>query len=327
MTRAAGSGESSPFDAALLVGFGGPAGPDEVLPFLRRVTEGRDVPEVRLAMVARRYEALGGVSPIREQHRALAAALGPRLPVPLYAANRNSPPELSEVIAQMAADGVRRAAVVLMTAYSAPSACRAYRDAVGTAAATVEGAPVLELARLVHDDDGFRAPFVDGVRAALANDMRAALVFTAHSVPVAQAAASRYVAQLQAVAAHVGSAAGRDDGVLVWQSRSGPPQVPWLEPDVATHLDAVAASGERSVVVVPIGFTSDHMEVAYDLDVELRAHAERLGLAFVRVATPGTDPRYVDALARSVLDRIEDPARTGDCCPDGLGCCLVTRDA
>lgn len=309
-------------DAVLLVGFGGPSGPDEVLPFLRRVTRGRDVPAARLAAVAERYLTFGGVSPIRAQLDDLATALEAAVPLPVYAANRNSPPELDDVVGRMAADGIRRAVVLVMTAYSAPSACRAYRDAVQAVAAQVPGAPVLELAALVHDADGFRAPFVDGVRAALREHPDAALVFTAHSIPVEQAAVSRYVDQLRAVAAHVAGAVGRDDPVVVWQSRSGPPGVPWLEPDVASHLASLAAAGVRAVVVVPIGFTSDHMEVAFDLDVELQEQARSLGLTMVRVPTPGTDPRYVAALAASVQARRDDPSRTGDCCPDGDRCCL-----
>ena len=309
-------------DAVLVVGFGGPEGPDEVMPFLRRVTAGRDVPDARLAAVASRYEAFGGISPIREQHRDLARHLDLALDLPVYAANRNSGPELRDAIRRMRDDGKRRSVVLLMTAYSAPSACRAYRDAVRAAAADVGDAPILELARLMHDDEGFRAPFVDGVRAALAAHPDAALVFTAHSIPAAQAEVSRYVGQLQDVADHVGAAVGRDDHTLVWQSRSGPPTVPWLEPDVASHLTALAERGVRAVVVVPIGFTSDHMEVAYDLDIELRAHAESLGITMVRVPTPGSDRRYVDALAWSVQERIDDRSIRGDACPDGLRCCL-----
>jgi ferrochelatase len=315
--------EPTAADAVLLVGFGGPAGPEEVMPFLRRVTAGRGVPESRLAVVAARYQSFGGVSPIRAQLDALAARLRERGGLPVYSANRNSAPELTDVIATMAADGVRRAVVVLMTAYSAPSACRAYRDAVHRAASLVPGAPLLELARLVHADEGFRAPFVDGLRAALERHPRAAVLFTAHSVPLAQAEVSRYVGQVRAVAEHVAAAVGRADPVVVWQSRSGPPQVPWLEPDIAEQLEVLAADGVDEVVVVPVGFTSDHMEVAYDLDVELAAAAARLGVTMVRVATPGTDDRYVAALVRSVEERRADPAVVGDACPDGAGCCLA----
>ncbi|MET9023604.1 ferrochelatase [Actinopolymorpha sp. NPDC004070] len=312
---------AAPIDAVLLVSFGGPEEPDDVVPFLENVTRGRGIPRERLAEVGQHYFLFGGRSPINDQCRALKAELeedlrlnGPNLPV--YWGNRNWDPYLPDTLARMRDAGVRRAACLFTSAYSSYSGCRQYRENLADALAEVgEGAP--ELVRLPHyfNRPGFVAPFVDETAAALERlPAGSRMVFVTHSVPEAMNDASgpeggRYVAEHRDVAAtvarEVAARTGRDAGWdLVYCSRSGPPSQPWLEPDVNDHLAALADQGVRGVAVVPIGFVSDHMEVLYDLDTEARATADRLGLAFTRVATPGIDPRFVRMAGDLVRERV-----------------------
>ncbi len=334
------------YDAFLLVSFGGPEGPEDVMPFLRNVTRGRGVPDERLAAVAEHYRHFGGVSPINAQCRSLLDAVraefathGPDLP--LYWGNRNWHPYLADTVARMRDDGVRRAVAFVTSPYESYSSCRQYLDDIARARAGVDGAPEIDRVRHYHDHPGHIAPHVDAVRAALATlpaDRRATtrLVFTALSIPTSMAATAgpagrsgRYEAQLREVAALVAGAAAPDlPWDLVWQSRSGPPQVPWLEPDVGDHLGTLAARGTTSVVVSPIGFISDHIEVMWDLDTE--AAAERLGLDFARAATPGTDPRFVAMVRELVLERTAGGPRralgtvpTWDTCDPA--CCPAAR--
>jgi ferrochelatase len=325
------------YDAVLLFSFGGPEGPDDVLPFLRNVTRGRGVPEERLAVVAEHYQHFGGVSPINAQNRVLLAALQDELTLPVYWGNRNWTPFLRDTLVQMREDGVRRALAFVTSPYGSYSSCRQYLDDIDRARAEIgPDAPEVDKIRHYHDHPGLVEPYADGVRAALAqvSDVdNVRLVFTAHSIPSTMEERSgpdghRYTAQLRETAALVAAAAGAtQDWDLVWQSRSGPPQVPWLEPDINDHLEALAKSGVRGVVVSPIGFNSDHLEVVWDLDTEAAATAERLGLHFVRAATPGDDPRFV-AMVRDLVRERLDPAiprqRLGtvpvwDACPPG--CC------
>jgi ferrochelatase len=339
------------YDAFLLVSFGGPEGPEDVLPFLRNVIRGRGVPEERLAEVAEHYRHFGGVSPINEQSRALLAAVSRRFAadgpdLPLYWGNRNWHPFLTDTVRQMRDDGVRRALAFVTSPYGSYSACRQYQDDIARARAEVgDGAPVIDKIRHYHDHPGYVGPHADAVRAALATlpahePGATRLVFTAHSIPVAMAESAgaatmaaltgtptghRYEAQLREVA---GLASGDLPWDLVYQSRSGPPQVPWLGPDVNEHLTALAQAGIRAVVLSPIGFISDHLEVVWDLDTEAADTARSLGLDFVRAATPGTDPRFVDMIRELVLERTEPghpPAALGEvptwdycdaaCCP------------
>jgi len=345
-------GGSGRYDAFLLVSFGGPEKPADVLPFLRTVTRGRDVPEARLAEVAEHYYHFGGRSPINDQCRALCGALrarfaadGPDLPV--YWGNRNWHPLLSDTLRTMAADGVRSALALLTSAYNSYSGCRQYREDLAAARAAVgPTAPTVDRIRAYFNHPGFIAPQISAVRAALdalppeVRD-RARLVFTTHSIPLRMAETSgphgnAYVTQHLAVARLVaeGVAAtggGAHDWRLVYQSRSGPPTVPWLEPDVGDHLRALAAAGVPAVVVAPIGFVSDHLEVAYDLDVEARALAAELGLAFVRSATVGTAPEFVAGIRELVLERLTGGPRPAlgtlgadhDVCP--AQCCPNPR--
>ncbi|SHM50528.1 ferrochelatase [Cryptosporangium aurantiacum] len=309
------------YDAVLLLSFGGPEGPDDVMPFLENVVRGRGVPAARLAEVAEHYQHFGGVSPINEQNRELLAALGKEfaahgIDLPLYWGNRNWHPLLADTLRQMRADGVRRALAFATSAYSSYSSCRQYRDDIATAQREVgPDAPEVEKLRHFYDHPGFVGPHVDAVKAALgsldpARRGTTRIVFTAHSVPMSMDASSGpdgglYSAQLTTVAGLVSAAAAPDLAWdLVWQSRSGPPQVPWLEPDVNDHLRAIAGEGVTDAVVSPIGFVSDHLEVIWDLDNEAKQTAGELGLGFARAATPGTDPRFVGMVRELVTERL-----------------------
>jgi ferrochelatase len=325
------------FDAILLLSFGGPEGMDDVVPFLENVTRGRGVPRERLLEVAHHYEVFGGVSPINDQNRALIAALEPELQargveLPVYFGNRNWRPFLADTMRTMRDDGVRRALAVFTSAYSSYSGCRQYREDLFRAQQEVgPDAPEVPRLRMFFNHPGFVAANVDRVREALADlaGDEAHIAFTAHSIPAAMAKICAYEAQLRETARLVADAVGVDDWAVAYQSRSGPPNVPWLGPDVSDHLAAVAARGVRNVVLAPTGFLSDHMEVLYDLDVEARETAERLGLSLARAATVGTHPAFVSGLADLIVERMTDGAgraalgRLGPshdiCAPD---CCL-----
>jgi protoporphyrin/coproporphyrin ferrochelatase len=330
------------YDAVLLVSFGGPDGPDDVVPFLRNVTRGRDVPAERLAAVARTYERFGGRSPINDQNRALRDALRAELrraghDLPVYWGNRNWRPYLRDAVAEMVADGVRAALAIVTSAFSSYSSCRQYLDDLdGARAAVGPDAPRIDKIRPYFNHPGFVATWTESLGAAFARlpaERRsgARLVFTAHSIPRAMAAGCDYEAQLRETARLVAASWSQVGWELAWQSRSGPPSVPWLEPDVGERLAALPAEGVDTVVLAPLGFVSDHMEVAYDLDVVAAPRAEALGLRLVRAATPGTDPHFV-AMARELVEEsLEDrrPVSIGrlpPCplrCPDG--CCPPAR--
>ncbi|MEU1607393.1 ferrochelatase [Micromonospora matsumotoense] len=308
------------YDALVLVSFGGPERPEDVLPFLENVTRGRGVPPARLAEVAEHYLHFGGVSPINKQCRELLAAIRADLAahdvdLPVYWGNRNWDPMLTDTVARMRDDGITRALAFVTSAYGGYSSCRQYQEDIAAARAAVgPDAPVIEKLRQFWDHPGFVEPHADAVRAALAQLDPARrdttrLVFTAHSIPTSAAATAgpqggRYTAQLAETARLVHAAAAPDLPYdLVWQSRSGPPQVPWLEPDVNDHLTALAGQGVTGVVVSPIGFVSDHLEVVWDLDTEASETAKQLGLDFVRAGTPGTDPRFVTMVRELVAER------------------------
>ncbi|HEV2886862.1 MAG TPA: ferrochelatase [Jatrophihabitans sp.] len=339
-------------DSFLLLSFGGPQGPDEVMPFLRNVTAGRGVPDERLAAVAEHYQHFGGVSPITAQNQALLSALAAEfgrrgIDLPLYFGNRNWHPFLTDTARQMAADGRRHALVLATSATGSYSGCRQYREDLARAAAELDGtepagdgaAPRFTKLRHYFDHPGFIAANASAVRQALTGlrpDLRgqARLVFTAHSIPVSMNDTSGpdgglYLAQHRETARLVAESvrgAGADFD-LVWQSRSGPPGVPWLEPDVNDHLRALAVAGVPAVVVAPTGFVSDHLEVLWDLDNEARDTAAELGLEFVRASTAGTDPAFVAGLVDLVEEQLtgRPPAYLstlglcGQHCP--AGCC------
>ena len=350
-----------PYDALLVLSFGGPEKPEDVVPFLENVTRGRGIPRERLEQVGEHYFLFGGKSPINDQNRALIAALEKDLAeqgihLPVYFGNRNWDPYLADTLAQMTADGVQRAAVFATSAYSSWSSCRQYRENLFDAVEQVEGAPRLDKLRQYYNHPGFIEPAVDACLAALAElpdgGDRARLVFVTHSIPTAMAETSgsedplgqpreAYVRQhrsaVDEVAKRVREVTGRAHRHdLVYCSRSGAPSTPWLEPDVNDHLEELATDGVSSVVLMPIGFVSDHMEVIYDLDTEAMETAERLGIAAVRAATAGVDPRFVAMvrdllLERAAAERGEDLERPAvgsmaagpDIC--GVGCCPNPR--
>ncbi|HLI37631.1 MAG TPA: ferrochelatase [Streptosporangiaceae bacterium] len=353
------------YDAFLLVSFGGPEGPDDVMPYLENVTRGRGIPRERLAAVAEHYYAYGGVSPINQQCRDIIAAVrdsfdaaGLRLPV--YWGNRNWKPYLTDTVREMAADGVQRAIAFVTSAYSSCSSCRQYLDDIGRARAQAgPGAPAIDKIRHYFNHPGFIGPFAENARAALATlppgtAAGAHLVFTAHSIPCAMAAASgppgrpvpgyggRYTAELTEASRLI---AERVDGgthpwELVYQSRSGPPSQPWLEPDVQDHLAELARSGASSAVLIPVGFVSDHMEVRHDLDAEAAEVAASLGLPLARAATPWNHPAFAAMITELVMERLGGAGGTPavmpraalgglgpapDTCP--AGCCEYPRPA
>ncbi|OEV08250.1 ferrochelatase [Streptomyces nanshensis] len=350
-----------PYDALLLLSFGGPEGPDDVVPFLENVTRGRGIPRERLAEVGEHYFLFGGVSPINAQCRVLLDALRKDLAeqgidLPVYWGNRNWAPYLTDTLREMARDGRRRVLTFATSAYASYSGCRQYRENLAESLAALEAEglrpPRVDKLRHFFNHPGFVGPMADGVLTALETlpaDVRegAHLAFTTHSIPTAAAGTSgppaahgdggAYVAQHLDVARLVAAEVAERTGTgrpwrLVYQSRSGPPQVPWLEPDVCDHLETLHAEGAPAAVMVPVGFVSDHMEVLYDLDTEATAKAAELGLPVARSATVGADPRFTAAVRELVLERAATergarPARCAlgtlgpshDVCP--VGCC------
>jgi ferrochelatase len=303
-----------PVDAILIVSFGGPEGMEDVIPFLENVLRGKNVPHERLLEVAHHYEIFHGHSPINDQNRALIAALRAELDaagvaLPIYWGNRNWFPTLPEALAQMRDDGIRHALAYFTSAYSSYSGCRQYRENIAAAQAEVEGAPVVSVLRKFYNHPGFIETNAANVRAAydaLPAERRtdAPLIFTAHSIPQSMADNSMYVAQLRDTCQLVAAAVGRPDWQLVYQSRSGPPGQPWLEPDILDTLRGLHQTGVRDVVVMPIGFISDHMEVLYDLDTEAQQLCAEIGLHMVRAATAGTHPRFVRMIRELIVERI-----------------------
>jgi len=329
------------YDAVLLVSFGGPERPEDVLPFLENVVRGKRVPRERLLAVAGHYERFGGVSPINAQNRVLLAALvselnahGPALPV--YWGNRCWHPLLADTLRQMAEDGVRRALAFVTSAFGSYSTCRQYLEAIQFARAEIGAeAPEIDKLRLFYNHPGFVEPMAERVAAALEEILperrsAARLVYTAHSLPVSMAANCDYQRQLQESCRLISERLGRPDWQLVYQSRSGPPSQPWLEPDVQDCLHELSRqSPAADVVVVPVGFLAENMEIVYDLDVEAQAVCDQLGLNMVRAAVVGAHPRLVRMIRELIVERMEEnPVRLAlgshgpspDVCPPD--CCL-----
>lgn len=342
-------------DALLVLSFGGPEGPDDVRPFLENVTRGRGVPPERLDAVAEHYLHFGGVSPINRLNRDIIAAVRAEfgrhgMELPVYFGNRNWHPMVEDAVAELRAAGVRRALVFPTSAYGGYSACRQYdEDIVRGRTSAGADAPELVKLRQFFDHPLFVEIMVDSVRAAVGSLPAAVrdtarLVFTAHSVPVAADAAAGppaeggrlYSRQIAEAARLVAGRLDVADYDVVWQSRSGPPQVPWLAPDICDHIEALHAGGTTAVVVCPIGFVSDHLEVVWDLDTEARDLAEKLNMAFARAATAGPDPRFAELVVELVREHTEGlrPRRLSGfpelgctvngapCAPD---CCAPTR--
>src|SRR5215217_343239 len=315
------------FDALLVVSFGGPEGMDDVMPFLENVLRGRNVPRERMLQVAQHYELFGGVSPINQQNRNLIAALekdfereGLRLPI--YWGNRNWHPLLPDTLRQMADDGIKNALAFVTSAYSSYSSCRQYLQNISDAQAAVgPDAPRVEKLRVFYNHPLFIEANVDQIRAVLDQVEDPHLVFTAHSIPESMAMNCDYASQLGHTAALIARELPIEKWHLVYQSRSGSPMQPWLGPDVCEHLRTLRNEGVTDVVVAPIGFVSDHMEVVYDLDVEARRVADEIGLKMVRAQTAGTHPSFVKMIRELILERINDEAPVNICAPD---CCRIS---
>jgi protoporphyrin/coproporphyrin ferrochelatase len=333
---------STAYDSILIVGFGGPERREDVIPFLENVTRGRNVPRERLLAVAEHYYHFGGKSPINDQVRELIAAIRPelkrrRIALPIAWGNRNWHPFLADTVRELADKGARRVLALVLAAYSSYSSCRQYLEDIERARAAVgPDAPAVDKIRVFFNHPGFIAANADHLREALEQippDRRAKthVAFTAHSIPMSMAQTSRYAEQLQEacrlVCEQLEIPASR--WALVYQSRSGRPSDPWLDPDICDHLAARSQAGVTDVAVLPIGFLSDHLEVLYDLDVEARERSHQLGLNLVRAATVGTHPQFVSALADLIEERTrqsipraaighyrpEPDICPADCCP------------
>jgi ferrochelatase len=331
-----------PYDSILVVSFGGPEGMDDVLPFLENVLRGRNVPRERMLEVAHHYELFGGVSPINQQNRDLIAALRASLDahgvgLPIYWGNRNWRPLLPDTLRAMARDGRRHALAYITSAYSSYSGCRQYLEDIERAQAEVgPDAPQVDALRKFYNHPDFVAANVDRVRAALdtlaePERAEAVVVFTAHSIPLRMAQSSRYEHQLRETARLIAEALKRPRWEFAYQSRSGPPSQPWLEPDICDTLRVLKDEGARAAVIAPIGFLSDHVEVLYDLDMEARQVADALGLKMARARTVGTHPAFVDMVRQLIVERIQpgterrflgsDGASLDTC--HGIDCCGV----
>jgi ferrochelatase len=337
-----------PYQALLVVSFGGPERPEDVMPFLENVTSGRNVPQERLFEVAQNYRHFGGKSPINDQNRTLVAALKKEfgehgLDLPIYWGNRNWHPFVTDAVRQMKDDGVRRALAFMTSAYSSYSGCRQYRENVLAAQEAVgEGAPQVDKLRVFYNHPNFIGPSAERLREALArfpNPAKVYVIFTAHSIPTSMAESSDYQKQLEETARLVAEQNGVAHWKLAYQSRSGPPSQPWLEPDILDYLRKIGDLGVRNVVVAPIGFLSDHMEVLFDLDIEAKDLAIDLGMTLVRAATVGTHPAFLRMIRELITERM-DPAQPKlaigryaanhdvcpeDCCPAPVRAALPGR--
>ena len=308
-----------PYDSILVVSFGGPEGMDDVLPFLENVLRGRNVPRERMLAVAHHYELFGGVSPINQQNRDLIAALCESLDthginLPIYWGNRNWRPLLADTLREMARDGVQRALAYITSAYSSYSGCRQYLEDIERARREVSAdgidAPQVDALRKFYNHPDFILANVARARAALAEipasqRSEAVVVFTAHSIPLSMARASLYERQLHETARLVAGTLKLSRWRLAYQSRSGPPAQPWLEPDICDTLRVLKGEGAEAVVIAPIGFLSDHVEVLYDLDVEARQVADELGLTMARARTVGTHTAFVDMIYQLLVERLK----------------------
>jgi protoporphyrin/coproporphyrin ferrochelatase len=330
---------TAPYDAILVVSFGGPEDMDDVMPFLENVLRGRNVPRERMLAVAHHYELFGGVSPINQQNRDLIAALRQSLDahgisLPIYWGNRNWHPLLPDALREMARDGRRHALAYITSAYSSYSGCRQYLEDIERAQAEVgPDSPQVSAMRKFYNHPDFIRANADRVRAALATiaepqRSEAVVVFTAHSIPLSMAQNSRYISQLREAGRLIAESLGITRWELAYQSRSGPPSQPWLEPDIGDTLRVLKDGGDEAVVVAPTGFLSDHVEVLYDLDVEARQLADKQGQTMARAQTVGTHPAFVDMIRQLIVERIQPGTErrylgSDGPCPDicGADCC------
>lgn len=331
------------YDALIVISFGGPNCNDDVIPFLENVLRGKPVPRSRMLEVAEHYYHFGGKSPINEQNLALIDALKEELAqrelsLPIYFGNRNWDPYIPDALRQMRDDGVQRALAFFTSGFSSYSSCRQYRENVAKAQEEVgEGAPRIDLLRKFYNHPGFIEALSD-----LASEEVAKLspvgrssnkvLFAAHSIPQSMADHSRYEEQLRESSRLIAEACGLSDWELVFQSRSGPPSQPWLEPDICDRIEALPGEGYKAVTVVPVGFVSDHMEILFDLDTEAVEKAKEVGLEMARVPTVGTHPKFIAMIAELIAERLgvqEERRSIGlfgpsyDACP--ANCCLYPR--
>jgi ferrochelatase len=297
------------YDALVVVSFGGPEKHEDVIPFLENVLRGRNVPRERMLEVAEHYYHFDGKSPINDQNRELVAKLQEALKIPVYWGNRNWYPFLADTVREMRDNGVRRAIAFATSAFGSYSGCRQYQEDIARARAAVENAPVIDKIRPFPDHPLFLEAMTDRVRAAVAELPGGQLIFTAHSIPCSMAANSPYVGQLEAACAAVAKSVGRDEWRLVYQSRSGAPGQPWLEPDICDTLREMRADA----VIAPIGFLSDHMEVLFDLDTEARAVCDEIGVRMARAKTVETHPAMIRMIAE--LAETQPQQCPADCCP------------
>ncbi|MCI5065793.1 ferrochelatase [bacterium] len=312
--------EDLPYDAILLVSFGGPEKREDVMPFLENVVRGKPVPRERLLEVAEHYYDFGGKSPINEQNRELIAALRDELDksdidLPVYWGNRNWSPFLGDALEEMKRDGKKRALAFFTSMFSCYSGCRQYRENIAAAQEEVgEGAPRVEKVRMGFNHPGFIGAVADEVETALqllseGERSRAQLVFTAHSIPLGMSKNASYERQLHEASRLVSGQVGKEDFILCYQSRSGPPSQPWLEPDILDVLQDLSAQEKDVVVIVPIGFVSDHMEVMQDLDMECAEEAEELGIKLLRANTVGTHPKFIGMIRDLVVERMNGSSK------------------
>ena len=317
---------SETYDAILVVSFGGPEHRDHVIPFLENVLRGKPVPRERMLEVAEHYYQFDGVSPLNQQVRELLGALKPALQasgvsLPVYWGNRNWDPMLEDTLRQMAEDGVRRGLALVLSGYSCYSGCRQYREDIAAACEAVgEDAPVFDKVRVFYNHPDFIAVNATNVRDAI-NQLpvelrgKAHVAYTAHSIPMSMATTSDYEKQLSETARLVSAECEipEDRWRLVYQSRSGRPQDPWLEPDICDHIEALAGEGVEALVVAPIGFLSDHMEILFDLDDEAAQVCEEHNIKMVRAATAGTDSRFVSMLVELIRERLDGSVEKRAC--------------
>jgi ferrochelatase len=330
-------------DAIIVVSFGGPEGIDDVMPFLENVLRGKNVPRERMLEVFEHYKHFGGVSPINEQNRQLIAALQAELhehhiELPVYWGNRNWHPLLPDTLRQMQVDGIKNALAFFTSIYSCYSGCRQYRENIADAQASLGGeAPEINKLRMAFNHPLYIDACVDRVRTAMAEisserQSQTHVLFTAHSIPMGMADGCQYETQLNESCRLIMESIGSNPWHLVYQSRSGPPMQPWLEPDVCDFLKELNEISEaRSVVIMPVGFISDHMEVLFDLDTEAKEVCAELGITMARAKTVGKHPKFVSMIRELILERTDGAEKRAigampanwDVCPSD--CCTFHR--
>ena len=327
------------YDAILLMSFGGPEGVQDVIPFLERVTKGRNIPQERLLKVAQNYYIFNGISPINEQNRNLIEAIKEEmlrvgLRLPIYFGNRNWTPFVEDALAQMKEDGIKKALVFVTAGFSCYSGCRQYRENLVSALENIPDGPILDKIRVFYNHPKFIKVVSELIQISISkwgnkDESEIKLVFTAHSIPLSMAEKSDYEKQLHEACRLTVESLGFSEYTLCYQSRSGSPKFPWLEPDIATVLENFAREAVKNVVFVPIGFVSDHIEIIYDLDIEAKNMAENLGLNFLRVASPVAHPEFPKMVVDLIMERMtENPQRLAigkyqanhDVCP--VNCCM-----